>query len=49
MNKKLITSGERYLPNKVRVKISRIVFCKIIFIFLCISEIVLGVLWALGY
>ncbi len=49
MLKKIISQGDRYLPIKVRVKISRIKLSKLIFAFLVLCEIVLGVLWALGY
>lgn len=49
MLNKIISSGERYIPNSVKVKISKFKICKIIFYFLIICEIVLGVLWALGF
>ncbi len=41
--------GERYSQIKVKVKLSKRGLMYTIFGFLCISEIILGVLWALGY
>lgn len=49
MLNKIISNGERYIQNSVKIKISKFKICKIIFCFLIICEIVLGVLWALGF
>lgn len=49
MLKRIISYGKRYEATTVKVKISKVKIFKILFVFLVIVEIVLGVLWACGY
>lgn len=46
---KIITCGERYIVSKVRVRINKVKLLKILILFLILAEVVLGVLWALGF
>ncbi len=41
--------GQRYGQTKFKVRLNKRKLCYIIFAFLCLSEVCLGVLWALGY
>lgn len=49
MFKRIKSYGERYAFASVKVKISKRKVFIIIFAFLVVTEIVLGILWALGY
>jgi len=41
--------GKRYISSKVRVKFNKRKLLLAVIILLLIAEIILGVLWALGY
>ena len=41
--------GEGYTQSKFKIKINKRKLFYFIFILLCLSEIVLGVLWVLGF
>ena len=49
MFKKYKSYGERYNFVKVKIKLNRLLLLKVLFIVLVIAEIVLGILWCLGY
>ena len=49
MFKRIKSYGERYAFASVKVKISKKKVFIVIFAFLVVTAIVLGVLWALGY
>ena len=49
MQKRIKSYGKRYALANVKVKISRLKIFKVLFGCLILIEIVLGVLWALGY
>lgn len=49
MIKKVKSYGRQYNFVKVKVKINRLLIFKILFIILLLAEVVLGVLWLLGY
>ncbi len=45
---KIITTGKRYISNKVKVKINRARLFKILFLILVLGFIIVGVLWLIG-
>lgn len=49
MNKKIKSYGERYAFTKVKYKVNKKILIYIFFVFFVVVEIVLGVLWGLGY
>lgn len=49
MYKRIKSYGERYIFTKVKVKINRMKILKILFGFSLLAEIILGVLWILGF
>lgn len=49
MNKKIKSYGERYAFTKVKFKVNKKILIYILFAFFVVAEIVLGVLWGLGY
>ena len=49
LRKKIKSYGEQYSFTKVKANINKRTLLKIIIAFLFAAEMVLGVLWALGY
>lgn len=49
MQKKIRVYGQKYNQNKVKYRLARGIIFNTFLLFLLIAEIVLGVLWAIGF
>ncbi len=49
MQKRIKSYGKSYNFVQFKVKINRLIILKVLFFTLVLIEIVLGILWALGY
>lgn len=49
MQKKIKVYGQKYNQNKIKYRLARGIIINIFLFFVLIAEIVLGVLWAIGF
>ena len=49
MQKKIKVYGQKYNSNKVKYRLARGIIFNVFLFFILIAEIVLGILWAVGF